>query len=257
MSADAENGGAPDEPDAGEDFALVTVGRYRSPIEAQAYRMAIEQAGLRAWVSDENMGTTFGPVIGTGLEVRARDEEAALAILERKTEPRAEAAPPPPEPSPDHGRRSPVLERLELAGVLLITTAYPIASNLVGHPGDGPTSPRRLMVSACWYAGLTIILWILLRSRQDPLSPAPLPRSLNQWMREIFVGAMLFLGLCWGSAARGPWSWRVPFSPSCTDTGRGRLSRYSWTPSSAMGSSTSAAGASPAWSLPTGSTISP
>jgi len=195
VSADAENGGAPDEPDAGEDFALVTVGRYRSPIEAQAYRMAIEQAGLRAWVSDENMGTTFGPVIGTGLEVRARDEEAALAILERKTEPRAEAAPPPPEPSPDHGRRSPVLERLELAGVLLITTAYPIASNLVGHPGDGPTSPRRLMVSACWYAGLTVILWILLRSRQDPLSPAPLPRSLNQWMREIFVGAMLFLGL--------------------------------------------------------------
>src|SRR5882672_1796657 len=65
-----------------ENVALVTVGRYFNPFEAQTNRMALEQAGLHAWLSDENLGATYGIAVGISLEVRAQDAAAARAVLE-------------------------------------------------------------------------------------------------------------------------------------------------------------------------------
>ena len=45
--------------DIAEGQPLVTVGRYFSPHEAHAMRMALEEANLRAWVSDES-GSAMG-----------------------------------------------------------------------------------------------------------------------------------------------------------------------------------------------------
>jgi len=179
------------------DSGLVTVGRYFSPLEAHAHRMELEQAGLQAWVSDESMGATYGFAIGAGLRVRARDEEAALAILEPKPETHAEAAPvtATEEPSTDEPGRPRGHDMLELAGVLMITAGYPIVSNLIDRRPDGVTAPEHLAASACWFAGLAIVMWALLRNRTGPLSPVPLPNSKGAWVREIFTGVMLYLGL--------------------------------------------------------------
>ena len=77
----------PEGEDVLEGQQLVTVGRYISPAEAQVQRMALEEAGLRAWVCDENVGAWYGIGIGSRLQVRVEDEAAARAVLE------AEAAP--------------------------------------------------------------------------------------------------------------------------------------------------------------------
>ena len=80
---------APSDPGTGregtdilDDQPPVTVGQYFNPIEAYGHRMALEQAGVRAWVCDEHIGATYGVAIGTKLQVRAGDEAAARAILE-------------------------------------------------------------------------------------------------------------------------------------------------------------------------------
>ena len=70
-----------------DDQPLVTVGQYFNPIEAHGHRMALEQAGLRAWVRDENIGATYRVGIGTKLQVRAQDEVAARDVLEMDSAP--------------------------------------------------------------------------------------------------------------------------------------------------------------------------
>jgi hypothetical protein len=72
-----EGAGVPDAEQEDDDESLVPVGQYFNAIEAHGHRMALEQAGLRAWVCDENIGATYGVGIGTKLQVRAGDEAAA------------------------------------------------------------------------------------------------------------------------------------------------------------------------------------
>jgi hypothetical protein len=59
----------------------VTVATFFSPAEAHASRMALEEAGLSAWVVDEAVGTMYGFGVGTRLQVRATDETVAREIL--------------------------------------------------------------------------------------------------------------------------------------------------------------------------------
>ena len=68
--------------DVVEGQPLVTIGRYINPLEAQIHRMALEEADLAAWVSDESGGAMFGVGVGSRLQVRAEDEAAARAVLE-------------------------------------------------------------------------------------------------------------------------------------------------------------------------------
>lgn len=72
----------PEAVDVIEGQPLVTLGRYFSPVQAHAHRMALEDAGLQAWVSDEILGTMYGVGVGPRLQVRAEDERAARAVLE-------------------------------------------------------------------------------------------------------------------------------------------------------------------------------
>ena len=44
--------------------------------------MALEEAGLLAWASDESGGAMFGVGVGSRLQVRVEDEAAARAVLE-------------------------------------------------------------------------------------------------------------------------------------------------------------------------------
>lgn len=66
---------------------LVTIGRFFSAIEAHAHRIALEQAGLHAWVHDESLSATYGMGVGARLQVRAEDEEAARVVLEAEPAP--------------------------------------------------------------------------------------------------------------------------------------------------------------------------
>lgn len=61
---------------------LVTVARYFSPIEAHTHRMALEEAGIRAWVLDEDLGTMYGIAVGPRLQVRSEDLSEARAVLD-------------------------------------------------------------------------------------------------------------------------------------------------------------------------------
>lgn len=82
----------PEGEDVVEEQRLVTIGRYFTPHEAHGLRMALEEASLPAWVSEESGGAMFGVGIGSRLQVRAEDEAAARAVLEAAALP-ASAAP--------------------------------------------------------------------------------------------------------------------------------------------------------------------
>jgi hypothetical protein len=71
----------PEGGDVAESAPTVTVARFFSPAEAHASRMALEEAGISAWVADEAAGTMYGVGVGTRLQVRATDESAAREIL--------------------------------------------------------------------------------------------------------------------------------------------------------------------------------
>lgn len=225
VRAEADDpGAAPADPEAGregtdilEDQELVTVGQYFNPIEAHGHRMALEQAGLRAWVCDENIGATYRVGIGTKLQVRAQDEADARAMLEMDSapassdwwsdlnddvvEPPDAVAPAPREqaalasevPSVENDSRAGRFETLELVAVVLVTCASPIFWNVLRDRDRLPSGPGQLLASIPWHAGLTLVIWILLRRRQTAFSPMPLPRALPPWALEIFAGGMLFL----------------------------------------------------------------
>lgn len=60
---------------------LVTVARFFSPAEAQVGRMTLEEADIPAWVADESAGAMYNFGVGSRLQVRASDEEAARQVL--------------------------------------------------------------------------------------------------------------------------------------------------------------------------------
>jgi hypothetical protein len=71
----------PEGRDVMESEPTLTVAKFFSPAEAHASRMALEEAGIPAWVADETVGTMYGFGVGVRLQVRARDEDAAREIL--------------------------------------------------------------------------------------------------------------------------------------------------------------------------------
>ncbi|HEY3055277.1 MAG TPA: DUF2007 domain-containing protein [Thermoanaerobaculia bacterium] len=72
----------PEGVDVIETQELVTVGHFFNPADAHLHRAALEQAGIKAWVSDEATGKNYGVGVGERLQVRAEDEERALEVLE-------------------------------------------------------------------------------------------------------------------------------------------------------------------------------
>jgi hypothetical protein len=66
---------------------LITIGRYFSPAEAHAHRLALEEAGIDACVLDEEAGGMYGVGIGARLQVRAVDRDAALRALQGQSIP--------------------------------------------------------------------------------------------------------------------------------------------------------------------------
>jgi hypothetical protein len=56
--------------------------------------MALEEAGIPAWVLDEDLGTMYGIAVGPRLQVRSEDVVAARAVLDS---PLGAAAPLPPD----------------------------------------------------------------------------------------------------------------------------------------------------------------
>jgi len=85
IAADSVSAMGPEGYDAVEQRRLATVARYFSPAEAHAGRLGLEAAGVEAWVADETLGTAYGVGVGTRLQVRVEDQEAARAVLEDLT----------------------------------------------------------------------------------------------------------------------------------------------------------------------------
>ncbi len=168
---------------------LVTVGRYFSPTEAHSYCMALEGAGLRAWVFDEAGGSYLGVGIGSRLQVRAEDEAAARALLDAGAAPDSVSPVEPAEPaeparghswseSPDDREvtaamdttvpetaepireeaateedgRSRGREAVELVGVVLITSVYPALCPPRWLSGSGRSWPAS---SFSWRCGFS------------------------------------------------------------------------------------------------------
>jgi DNA-directed RNA polymerase subunit RPC12/RpoP len=71
----------PEGSEVAESAPTVTIARFFNVGEAHASRMALEEAGIRAWVADEAGGTMYGVGVGTRLQVRATDEAAAREVL--------------------------------------------------------------------------------------------------------------------------------------------------------------------------------
>jgi hypothetical protein len=70
-----------------ESEPTVTVATFFSPAEAHGSRMALEGAGIPAWVIDESMGTMYGVGVGTRVQVRAKDADAARQVLSSQPAP--------------------------------------------------------------------------------------------------------------------------------------------------------------------------
>ncbi len=207
---------------------LVTVGQYFSPTEAHSHCMALEGAGLRAWVFDESAGSYLGVGIGCRLQVRAEDEAAARALLDIAVAPDSVSPVEPAEATHGHSRpesddtegtaaveatvpetaepirqeaaneedrRPRGMEAVELAGVVLLTAVYPALWGLLNEADTPPMTPGILAVGVAWSVGLMLLVWTLLERNRGPLSPIPLPASAVPWVREILAGGLLFLAM--------------------------------------------------------------
>jgi hypothetical protein len=90
-----------------EDQPVASIARFFNPGEAHAFKMALAEAGIPAWVADQSVGTMYGIAIGSRLLVRATDVAAAQEILDSAA---ASAAELPPElaepPCPACGSRN-------------------------------------------------------------------------------------------------------------------------------------------------------
>jgi hypothetical protein len=81
ISPDEISALGPEGHDVLESAPTVTVATFFSPAEAHGSRMALEEAGISAWVADEALGTMYGVGVGARLQVRAQDAEAACEAL--------------------------------------------------------------------------------------------------------------------------------------------------------------------------------
>jgi len=79
--------------DVVEGEPTMTLETLTSPAHAQLLRMALQEAGITAWVVDDNLGSMYGVGIGSRLQVRAKDEAAAREVL--KSAPASSDALPP------------------------------------------------------------------------------------------------------------------------------------------------------------------
>jgi len=77
----------PEGVDVLESQPLVTVARFFSPAEAHTARMALEDAGVEAWVADESVGTMYGVGVGARVQVRESDAETAKTVLAQEPVP--------------------------------------------------------------------------------------------------------------------------------------------------------------------------
>ena len=83
----------PEGVDVVESEPTVTIATFFSPAEGHGSRMALEEAGISAWVIDEVGGTMYGVGIGVRLQVRVKDADAARQVLS-STPVSAEGLPP-------------------------------------------------------------------------------------------------------------------------------------------------------------------
>jgi hypothetical protein len=65
-----------------ESEPTVTLATFFSPAHAHSCKGALEDAGLKAWVVDEALGTIYALGVGTRVQVRQEDLEAAQAVVE-------------------------------------------------------------------------------------------------------------------------------------------------------------------------------
>jgi hypothetical protein len=65
-----------------EDQPVASIARFFNPGEAHAFKMALAEAGIPAWVADQSVGTMYGIAIGVRLLVRTTDVAAAQEILD-------------------------------------------------------------------------------------------------------------------------------------------------------------------------------
>jgi hypothetical protein len=83
----------PEGSDVAESAPTVTLATFFSPAEAHASRMALEEAGISAWVADETVGTMYGVGVGARLQVRATEATVAREVLASPPAP-SDALPP-------------------------------------------------------------------------------------------------------------------------------------------------------------------
>jgi hypothetical protein len=76
-----------------ESAPTVTIATFFNAAEAHASRMALEDAGIQAWVADEAGGTLYGIAIGSRLQVREGDAERAREALAAPTVPAGDLPP--------------------------------------------------------------------------------------------------------------------------------------------------------------------
>jgi len=67
--------------DVVESEPTVTIANFFNPVEAHGSRMALEEAGIPAWVADEASGTMYAAGVGARLQVRRNDVDAAREVL--------------------------------------------------------------------------------------------------------------------------------------------------------------------------------
>lgn len=71
----------PEGVDVVESEPTVTIATFFSPAEGHASRMALEEAGIPAWIMDEAGGTMYGVGVGVRLQVRVKEADAAREVL--------------------------------------------------------------------------------------------------------------------------------------------------------------------------------
>jgi DNA-directed RNA polymerase subunit RPC12/RpoP len=116
---------------------LITVAAYFSAVEAHVDRLALEQAGLKAWVTGEYHGENYGIGSGAILQVRSEDMAAAMDILEA---PPAPASALPPELADIHCPRCGSSEITEVEEVLDVLDSSSTSLS---------SSPRQLWLYRC------------------------------------------------------------------------------------------------------------
>lgn len=81
ISREAVAAMGPEGTDVVESEPTATIATFFSPAEGHATRMALEEGGIAAWVTDEAAGTMYGAGIGARLQVRVKDIDAARELL--------------------------------------------------------------------------------------------------------------------------------------------------------------------------------